>query len=132
MSNWHLTPQAQAILASINPASLLIVRRVQPIGPDYFAWSTDNGHSERLQALREAAVAEVTGCTFADAQDRGAWLDAYEAVASVSDVLNARFGDPDGYASAWGYFGRSDMRAVHAMNAVWQGECKRVPAKVAA
>ncbi|MFN3456881.1 MAG: hypothetical protein ACK4Z8_04815 [Novosphingobium sp.] len=129
---WNTTPQAQAILAGIKPADLRIVRRTPPIGPTYFAWGTDNAFSERLQALREAAVAELTGATFATTSDRAAWLDAYEAAPSVEDALNARFGDPDGYASAWGYFGRSDNDAVHRMNAAWQGECAGRPVREAA
>lgn len=129
---WNTLPTAQAILKGIKPADLRIVRRVQPIGPTYFAWSTDTAFGERLQALREAAVVEQLGTTFADAHDRGAWLDAYEATASVEDALNARFGDPDGYASAWGYFGRSDNDAVLRMNAAWQGECAGRPVREAA
>lgn len=129
---WNTTPQAQAVLSSINPALLRIVRRTPPIGPDYFAWGTDTAFGERLQALREAAVVEQLGCTFADATDRSAWLDAYEATASVEDALNARFGDPDGYAAAWGYFGRSDNDAVHRMNAAWQAECAGRPVREAA
>lgn len=129
---WNTTTAAQAILNSIDPRSLRIFRRVRPVGPDYFAWGTDTAFGERLQALREAAVAEQMGCTFADAADRGAWLDAYEATPSVEDVLNARFGDPDGYAGAWGYFGRSDAIAIEALNRAWQAECAGRPVREAA
>lgn len=129
---WNTTPQAQAVLAGINPAALRIVRRTPPIGPTYFAWGTDNAVGERLQALREAHVAELTGTTFADTPDRGAWLEAYEATPSVEDALNARFLDPDGLAAAWGYFGRSDAAAVEAMNRAWQAECAGRPVREAA
>lgn len=129
---WNTTPQAQAVLSSINPASLHIVRRTPPIGPAYFAWGTDNAFGERLQALREAHVAELTGTIFADTPDRGAWLDAYEKTGSVEEALSARFGDPDGLAAAWGYFGRSDNDAVHRMNEAWQAECAGRPVQEAA
>lgn len=130
---WNTTPAATALIAAINPADLIIVRRVRPIGPDYFAWSTENETCDALQLLREAEVTETTGATFATTDDRGAWLDAYNATSSVGDALNQRFGDPEAFAAAWGLYGRCDTAATLRMNDIWQAECARAAAvKVAA
>lgn len=88
--HWHHTPQAQAILTRINPASLTTATRNDAIRPDRYTRADERTEAKLEQVRRDHATATV-GYTFEstqepfDAEACGRWLEALGP--SVETVL---------------------------------------------
>lgn len=118
-------PGAAAIVAAIAPETLSIVRHTPIMGETSFVWATDEDERRALEALRDKAVADAVGFTFRDARndaERRQFAAVADSFTSIDDLLNARFGDPEALASAWG------IRDWHRLNTIWQAECARAAA----
>ncbi len=122
-------PGAAAIVAAIAPETLTIIRHTPVVGPVTLVWAMDEDERRAIEALRDAAVADAVGFTFHEARnsaERRQFAAVAENFATVADLLNARFGDPEAFAAAWG------LRDWHRLNTIWQAECARAAAVKAA
>lgn len=104
---WHHTPLARAVLASITPNDLSLYRAPAIVGEDYFEIiGTPVG---MLRAIREATAIQALGCSFRTADEQGRAREFLAAMGPEPQaVLADLFGEPPHY---W----RShDARAVEA------------------
>ncbi|PTR05124.1 MULTISPECIES: hypothetical protein [unclassified Novosphingobium] len=118
-------PGAAALVAAIAPETLSIVRHTPIVGPTSFVWAMDEDDRRALEVLRDKAVAAAVGYAFAEAcndAERRQFAAVANSFTSIDDLLNARFGDPEALAAAWG------IRDWHRLNTIWQAECARAAA----
>ena len=122
-ANWHRTPAAQAILASLTAEDVGLFAHIGlSSGSDRYRWSAGEKH-EQLDAIRSDAIVLALG-NFQDAYNEGRALEYFDfcdAVPEVEDVLADRFGDPTVLFGSPSWIDRVTPEANAAARAVVAG-----------
>lgn len=115
-------PEVAALVATLAPADLRIIRHTPVLGDVTVRWAIDSERRDEMQRAYEAAISRAAGFTFAEAAnnaERRAWIAVGEGFLGIDETLNARFGDPEYLSARWG------IRDLGRLNAIWQAECAR-------
>lgn len=121
-------PEVAALVATLAPADLRIIRHTPVVGDVTVRWAIGSERRDAMQRAYEAAITRAAGFSFAEAADnaeRFAWIAVGEGFLDINETLNARFGDPEYLSGTWG------IRDVRRLNTIWQAECARAEAKAA-